>query len=285
MAHRGWGERRIVHENQVNGTLEPVFGECGHVVGGVQPTRLAAHVGDVAHVDARRIGLAHRVCHARDQEVGDEARVERPGTDHDHVRVPDGANGGLVCRRRIRLEADVLEGVRADRERRLALVTPARAVHAVQPDVLERGRVYMPSRAEVRRRMGDRLGKRAGEVSDGSQHQVSERVADMATALGAGETVLDHAGGQPVLIGGHRHQAVPDVARRKDPELLAQLARRAAIVGHRDDGRGVEAEIEQAVDDGRQARAAADGDRTAAASNAHRASRSRPMSRWLTATR
>ena len=56
-----------------------------------------------------------------------------------------------------------------------------------------------------------------------------------------------------------RRDAVADVAHRRDAQLLAQLARRAAVVGDRHDRRDVAGHLLEAAQQRRQAGAAADG--------------------------
>ncbi len=59
---------------------------------------------------------------------------------------------------------------------------------------------------------------------------------------------------------GERDEAVADVADGRDPELVAQAARRAAVVGDRDDRGQVGAVLLEAAEQDRQAGAAADRD-------------------------
>jgi hypothetical protein len=47
------------------------------------------------------------------------------------------------------------------------------------------------------------------------------------------EAVVEHLGQPPAA--GQRHQAVPYVARRRDPELLSEAPARSAVIRDRDD--------------------------------------------------
>ena len=120
-------------------------------------------------------------------------------------------------------------------------------------------------------------------IGERRDDEVAERVAGEALALG--EAVLEERPEKPGVLVGQRDEAVADVARRQHAELLAQLAARSSVVGHRDDGARLETEVHEAAEHRGKAGAAADGDRTTTRAHAHRCSRSRPMSRWLTATR
>ena len=199
------------------------------------------------------------------------------------VRRPDRRERRLVGGRIGRLEVHALERLGAHREPRLTRERLAGAVDSVELDVGERGRVDVPACRQVLLGVLDRLGKRPGQIGERRKHQIAERVAGKPLAVR--EAVLEEARLQAGLVLGHRHEAVADVAGRQHAELAAQHARRAAVVGHGDDGARLEAEREQAVDDRRQAGAAADGDGPAAGADAHRTARSRPMSRWPTTAR
>ena len=73
------------------------------------------------------------------------------------------------------------------------------------------------------------------QLPEGDDEQVAQRVP--AERAVAGEPVLeDVAPGVPPLgVAAQRGQRHPQVARRQDPELLAQPPARAAVVGDRDD--------------------------------------------------
>jgi hypothetical protein len=73
----------------------------------------------------------------------------------------------------------------------------------------------------------------SGNLRERSQHQIPDRVPlESATLL---ESML-----QQLLEGGirrrNRREAVPNVARRQDTELLSQPPGAAPVVGYRDDG-------------------------------------------------
>jgi hypothetical protein len=153
----------------------------------------------------------------------------------------------------------------------------------VQLDIGQRRRVYVTASAEEVLGVRDCSRERVREISKRRQDQVTQGVTGQP--LTVREAVLKDAGGQPVLIGSHGDQAVSDVAGREHSELTSQLAGRTTVIGHGDDGARIEAELEKAVDDRRKTCAAANGDRAATRADAHRSSRSRPISRWPTTAR
>jgi len=102
------------------------------------------------------------------------------------------------------------------------------------------------------------------------------------------EAVLEHArpGVAPLVVTAERRQRHPQVARRQHPELRAQPAGRAAVVGHRDDGRQVV--DDQVVDEEpqrlqgrREAVATAEGHHGLGPVVPHRRGHSRPRSRCV----
>jgi hypothetical protein len=104
------------------------------------------------------------------------------------------------------------------------------------------------------------------ELGHRSQQDVPDRMAaERAAGLGrgigrrAGEAVLEDLADE-VLRVGQRRQAAPDVADRRDPELLAQDAGRAAVVGDRHDRGEVARVLLEAAQDRGLAGAAADDD-------------------------
>src|SRR3989338_5260164 len=91
-------------------------------------------------------------------------------------------------------------------------------------------------------------------------HRRNEEVPEAVALQGRvlGETVLKEPLHERFGIG-QRHQAVADIAGRDHVELLAQAPRAAAVVRHGDDRRAVGRVLFQALQGGREARAAADG--------------------------
>ena len=78
---------------------------------------------------------------------------------------------------------------------------------------------------------------------------------------------------------GERHEAVADVARGQHSQLAPEVARGAAVVGHGDNRRSLEAAAQQAREHEGQPGAAT---HCNCGTRAHRRARSFAMSRWLT---
>src|SRR5579863_8499248 len=78
------------------------------------------------------------------------------------------------------------------------------------------------------------------------------------------ETILEEIGHHRLAVS-ERDEAVADVARRQDAELLAQAAARPAVIGDGDDRREVRRVLLEAAQQGGEPGAAADRDDPAAA--------------------
>ena len=81
---------------------------------------------------------------------------------------------------------------------------------------------------------------------------------DRGAVVGAGEAVLEDVVHQRLRVG-ERRDAVADVADGRDAQRFAQHARRAAVVGDRDDGRQVAGVLLEAAQQRGKPRPAADG--------------------------
>jgi hypothetical protein len=91
------------------------------------------------------------------------------------------------------------------------------------------------------------------------QQQVADRVPAQAGLAVAGESVLEQLAHQRLRIR-QGHDAVADVAHRRNAQLLAQPARRSAVVGDRDHGRDIAGVLLDPAQQRGQAGSAADDD-------------------------
>ena len=137
-------------------------------------------------------GVAQRLGDARDEEVRDEARVERARADHDDVGRAD-----RLERRRVRGRVDAgsrytrCERRRARRERRLArqIAPPARSTPCSSTST-QRRRVDVAAGAEVLARLPRcAAGNEPVDVGERGDDQVAERVA--GEPLAVREAVLE----------------------------------------------------------------------------------------------
>ena len=72
------------------------------------------------------------------------------------------------------------------------------------------------------------------------------------------KTVFERPRERVALVGGHRDEALANIAGRQNARLLAQNARRPAVISHGNNGRRVGLEGKQCADGHRRARAATD---------------------------
>ena len=117
-----------------------------------------------------------------------------------------------------------------------------------------RGRDHDSLDPEDRSRALDRLSEVAGELRQHREEQVAERVPAQERVV---EAIAEEVG-EERLGGRQGHEAVPDVPWRKHVVVLAEAARRAAVVGDGDDHRDVFGHVLDAGEARRDARAASD---------------------------
>ena len=117
------------------------------------------------------------------------------------------------------------------------------------------GRQHLAAHRQHAVRLAHRLLEVAGHRGHGRDEQVAEGVVVEA---GAGREAVLHELRHQRLGIGQGGDAVADVARRHDPQLLPQPAARSAVVGDRHDGGDVGRVALQAAQQGGQPGAAAD---------------------------
>src|SRR6266513_4167201 len=194
-------------------------------------TGLGHQIGDV---DARSLGLGDGSGNFGDQQVRENAGVERAGTEEDQVGLLDGFDGPGERTHAARGKLDF-------RDRRTAAGSDAGlAVNGAA--VFERG-----NEVNVRKRRwknaaangqhfaadADGFGEIAGDVGERGEEKIAEIVSDEAAA--GMEAVLKQAS-EKGFIFRKSHHAIADVAGREDAVLAAQPAGTAAVIGDGDDG-------------------------------------------------
>src|SRR5688572_23823295 len=209
----------------------------------------------IAVVDHLPLGPSDRFRDAFHEEVRQDAAVEVAGTDDDAVGGVDGLDG-LRVGVDLRLEAQVgvlrelrdLDGVLA--------VDADVAAPADEPRVLRRDGHDRAAGRQHHAGDADSLVEVAGDLLERRQEDVAEVVPLEAAFL---ETVVEELADDGVRFR-DGDEALAHVAGRQHAELVAQDARRAAVVGHRDDGRKLHRIFLQAGQQGELSRAAADRD-------------------------
>ena len=214
---------------------------------------------DVQRVDLACPALADGVRDAADKEIRNDARIEAPRPDHDDIGVADGLHALRQGHRTLRDQPDLADAGIVDlfRVEDLALTEHAAAVVKLrlQPHILIGHGQHPAGDGQDVPHPVDRLVKRAGNAVHGRQEQIAEALPGQRAVGKAVVEQLLHGG----LGIGQRHDAVADIARRQHPQILAQHAGAAAVVGDGDDGGDILRVGLQAPQHGGQAVPAADG--------------------------
>ena len=166
---------------------------------------------------------------------------------------PDPLDARRSHDRRLAADRDPVARPRDEVDR--ASPTPARPCRA------PRGRGSSAGRPPRSRRPRAPSSRRAAGCRPGGRRArpARSRPDRSSIARAAGEAVAEELAHERLGVG-ERRDAVADVADRRDPELLAQRARRAAVVGHGHDRRDVARVLLEPAQERREARPAADRD-------------------------
>ena len=254
-ASTGGKRRGAMDEHVVDKPLHAVRRQGAIVVDGAHAPRLALHVGDRADEDRRGRRRTYSVDDAGNEQVRDDGGVQGSGAQHDEIGLFDrakrrkvGLDRSFGAKRHAPQRARRGAGLRLSRER----VAVAR--HGREHDGVERRGKHVAARLEDPLADLDRARKRPRGVFEGCEHEIAEGMV-----AGEREPVFERARQRIVVVARHRDEALADVARRKRTRLFANDAGRAAVIGHRNDGRHL----------GIQAQERADGDGSAGASPDH----------------
>src|SRR6266550_4419564 len=201
----------------------------GESVAGVF-TGLGHQIGDV---DARSLGLGDGSGNFGDQQVRENAGVERAGTEEDQVGLLDGFDGPGERTHAAGGKLDFLDRSATGGNAGFAVNDAAVFERGDEMNVRKRGRKDAAANGEHFAADADGFGEIAGDVGERGEEKISEIVTDEAAA--GMETVLKEAS-EKSFIFRKSHHAVADVAGREDAVLPAQAAGAAAVIGDGDDG-------------------------------------------------
>ncbi len=181
---------------------------------------MADGVDDAGHQQIRNNG-SEQAARAEDNEVGGADGFERGlvGDDFDgaaKLHVGERA-AGMACNS---LAFDI------------AAIASARD----EGDRIERGGIYVTAGVQQPLANGDGLGKRPCRLLKRGEHEVAERVV-----VGEGEAGLECARERVLRVRRHGTDAFADISRRGYVGLVAQNARRSAVVCHGDHSGGLRA--------------------------------------------
>ncbi len=188
---------------------------------------------EVGDVHARSFGTRDRVGNFRNQQIGNNAGVQRAGTQKNKVGFLDGFDRGGERTNTAGVQCDFANGNAAARDARFALYAFAIGQRGHQVDIRKRGREDTPANGEHFAGNAYGFSKIAGDVRESREEKIAEVVATQA-ATGV-KTILEQAAQKRFVFRKGDH-AVANVTRGKHAIFPAQAAGASAIVGDGDNG-------------------------------------------------
>lgn len=202
------------------------------VAGGL--TGLSHQISDV---DARGFRMDDSAGNFRDQQIGNDAGVERTGAHEDEVGVFDGFDGGGERAHAAGIEREFSNGEFAAGDARFAMDAGAVGKRGDEVNVGKGGREDAAANGENFAGDTNGFGEIAGDMGESREEEVAEIVAGKATT--GVETILEELSEQGFILGECDH-AVSNVAGREHAVFAAKAAGTAAVIGDGDDGGEIE---------------------------------------------
>jgi hypothetical protein len=203
------------------------------VLGRAEPVGFPRLGHQVQHEHARGRGRGDRLHQLRHEERRKQAGIEAAGTDDDEVGFTHRVDRRLEAARALRAQREPHDPGRRRSDRRLA--EQRAAIFEFREERHRFGRRGEHRAAGSHDASGQlhRPGEVVGHIGERREHQVAECVS--VQAVPRAEAVLEQFGEQPLVLR-QRRKAVAHVTGRHHPELAAQPAGTAAVIGRGDDG-------------------------------------------------
>src|SRR5712692_4133688 len=192
--------------------------------------RLSHQIGDI---HARSLGSGDGAGDFRNQQVRENAGVERAGPEKNQVGLLDGFDGPGERAHAARGKLEFLDRRAAGGDAGFAVNGAAVFERGDEMHVRKGGRKNAATNGENFAANADGLHKIAGDVRQRGEEEITEIVADEAASRV--KTILEQAA-EKGFIFRKSHHAVADIAGREDAILAAQPAGAAAVIGDGDDG-------------------------------------------------
>jgi len=192
--------------------------------------RLGHKIGDV---HARGFGFSDGAGNFWNEQIREDAGVERAGAEENEVRLLDGfddhGNGAHAARR----ETEFFDRRAASGDARFAVNDAAILEFGDEVHVRKRGWENAPADGQDFAADADGFGEIAGDVRERGEEKIAEVVADQA-APGV-EAILKKTAEESLIFRKSDH-AIADVAGRKDAIFTAEASGTSAVIGDGDDG-------------------------------------------------
>jgi hypothetical protein len=188
---------------------------------------------EVGDVNASGFGVRNGVGNLRDEEIGNDAGVERARAEKDQIGFLDGFEGFGKRANITGRERELADGNAAGGDAGFAVNDAATFERGDEMDVGNRGRKDAPANGEDLAADAHGFGEISGNMSERGEKKIAEIMAAQAAA--SLKAILKEASEEGFVLGQGDH-AIANIAGRKDAVFAAQPAGAAAVIGYGDDG-------------------------------------------------
>src|SRR5712692_7949981 len=187
----------------------------------------------IRDIHARSLGSGDGAGDFRDEEIGQNAGVERAGPEKNQVGLPDSFDGPGERADAARGKLEFLDGRAAGGDAGFAVNGAAVFERGDEMNVRKSRWKNAAADGEHFAADADGFGEIAGDMRERGEEKIAEIVAgEAATRV---ETILEEAA-EKGFVFRKSHHAVADIAGREDAVFAAQAAGASAVIGDCDDG-------------------------------------------------
>ncbi len=196
----------------------------GEVIG---LTLLRRHITGIDRGAARP---ADGVDHSTDQQIRNDAGIEAAWAKNDQVSIHDGIEGWRIGRRMFWLQIDLADRGLIARDARFPMQLRAIDKFGAKVDVRKRGGHHTSANVDDLAEFEHRLLEASSHLRQRGNEQISQRMAFEIRAISI-ESILEELTHKRFVIR-QRHDAVPNVSRRRNVVLTPDSTGTATIVRH-----------------------------------------------------
>jgi len=192
------GDKLAIGNNRVDDTLANVVLDGAQMLTESVACGFARLGHEISNIDARGFGTRNGLGNFRNEEIGNDAGIERAGTHEDQVGILDGVDCFGKRAHAVRHEMDLPDGHAAVGDLRFPADVLAIGERGGQMDIGDGGGKDAAAYGKDFARDPNGFGEIAGDVSERGKEQVAEVVADEAAARM--KTVLEEAAEQRFIF-------------------------------------------------------------------------------------
>jgi len=228
-----WGSSFVIGDDSIDEATADVVLDGAEVIAESVVGGFAGLGHEIGDVDAGSFGTGDSASNFRNEEIGDDAGVERAGPHEDEVGLLDGFDGLGKRTNAARGQLDFTNRNLAAGNACFPMDSLAVRKGSDEVDVGEGGRKDAATYGENFAGDAGGFGKITGNMSERRKKEIAEIVsAEAATGV---EAILKETAEQGFILG-ERDHTVADIARRKHAIFPAETAGAATVIGDGNDG-------------------------------------------------